>query len=133
MDIIWDEEVNNVISDFFFLTAGYYPTLPVIVTVMPGDRIGTPVAGQSYTLTCDHASTAVNPTYQWFDDTGTMVGTQATYTLNPLMESHSGEYSCLVTDLSDGMVGCGVYRVTVQGMDITTYARMLITFVFLYL
>ena len=89
---------------------------------MPGDLISRPVAGQSYTLTCDHGSTASNPTYQWFNNTGHMVGSDATYTLNPLMESHSGEYSCLVTDQSDGMVGCGVYRVTVQGMDITTYA-----------
>ena len=89
---------------------------------MPTDMTSPPVAGQSYTLTCNHGSTASNPTYQWFDDAGTMVGTQANYAFNPLMESHSGEYSCLVTDLSDGMVGCGVYRVTVQGMDITTYA-----------
>ena len=46
-----------------------------------------------------------------------MVGTQATLTLSPLMESHSGEYSCLITDQSDGLVGCGVHRVTVQGMN----------------
>ena len=76
-----------------------------------------PVAGGSFTLTCDHALTASNPTYQWFDDTSAMVGTQATLTLNPLLESHSGEYSCLVTDQSNGLVGCGVHRVIVQGMD----------------
>ena len=46
-----------------------------------------------------------------------MMGTQATLTLNPLLESHSGEYSCLVTDQAGGLVGCGVERVTVEGMD----------------
>ena len=66
---------------------------------------------------CGHDSTAANPTYQWFDDAGAMVGVQATLTLNPLLESHSGEYSCLITDQSDGLVGCGLNRVTVQGMD----------------
>ena len=103
--------------DFYFLliAASYNPTLPVTVTVAPSS--GSPIASGSLTLTCDHRSTAVNSTYQWFDDAGTMVGTEVTYTLNPLMESHSGEYSCLVMDQSDGMVGCGVNRVTVQGMD----------------
>ena len=86
------------------------------------DMTSPPVGGQSYTLTCNHGSTASNPTYQWFDDAGTMVGTQATYAFNPLMESHSGEYSCLVTDQSDGRVGCGVYRVTVQGINVMMYA-----------
>ena len=76
-----------------------------------------PVAGRSFTLTCDHGSTASNPIYQWLDDAGAMVGIQATLTLNPLLESHRGEYSCLVTDQSNGLVGCGVHRVTVQGRD----------------
>ena len=62
-------------------------------------------------------STATTPTYQWFNEAGTMIGTQATLTLNPLLESNSGEYSCLVTDQAGGLVGCGVERVTVEGMD----------------
>ena len=94
--------------------ASYDPTLPVIVTVTPGSA--SPVAGGSFTLTCDHGSTAQTPTYQWFDDAGTMIGTQATLTLNPLRESNSVEYSCLITDQSDGLVGCGVHRVSVQGV-----------------
>ena len=44
-----------------------------------------------------------------------MIGTENTLTLNPLLESHSGEYSCLVTD--GPIVGCGVHRVAVQGTD----------------
>ena len=95
-------------------TAFYDPNLPVTVTVT---ATSMPVAGESFTLTCDHGSTASNPTYQWFDDAGAMVGTQATLTFNQLLESHSGEYSCLITDHSDGLVGCGVHRVTVLGMD----------------
>ena len=81
----------------------------------------SPVAGGSFTLTCDHGSTASNPTYQWFDNAGTVIGTQATFTLNPLRESHSGEYSCLITDQSDGLVGCGVHRVSVQGKLTISY------------
>ena len=44
-----------------------------------------------------------------------MIGMENTLTLNPLRESHSGEYSCLVTD--GPIVGCEVHRVTVQGID----------------
>ena len=77
----------------------------------------TPVAGGSFTLTCDHGSTATDPAYQWFDENGAAVGTQATLSLNPLLESNTGEYSCLVTDQARSVVGCGVERVTVQGID----------------
>jgi hypothetical protein len=58
----------------------------------------------------------VTPIYQWFNNAGTVIGTQATLTLNPLMESYTGEYSCMITDQSDGLVGCGVHRVSVQGI-----------------
>ena len=77
-----------------------------------------PIAGRSFTLTCGHATTVMNPTYQWFDDNGNMVGSQATLTLNPLLESKTGEYSCLVTEGASGRVGCGVERVAVQGMEV---------------
>ena len=75
----------------------------------------SPVAGDSFTLMC--GSTATTPTYQWFNEAGTMIGTQATLTLNLLLESHSREYSCLVIDQASGLVGCGVERVMVDGMD----------------
>ena len=81
----------------------------------------SPVAGGSFTLTCDHGSTAQMPTYQWLNNAGTVIGTQATLTLNPLRESHGGEYSCLITDQSDGLVGCGVHRVSVQGKLTISY------------
>ena len=99
-----------MISTLF--TASYSSSLPVTVTVTPTNM---PVAGRRFTLMCDHGSTASTPTYQWFDNTGAMAGTASTLTLNPLLESHTGEYSCLITDQSDGLVGCGVHRVTVQG------------------
>ena len=99
---------------FLLFAASYGSTLPVTVTITPSSD--SPVAGGSFTLTCDHGSTASNPTYQWFDDAGNEIDTQATLVLNPLMESDSGEYSCLITDQSDGLVGCGVHRVSVQGM-----------------
>ena len=99
--------------------ADYDPTLPVSVTITSSS---TPVAGGSFTLTCDHGSTATDPTYQWFNESGAAVGTQATLTLNPLLESNTGEYSCLVTDQARNVVGCGVERVTVQGMDSVSFS-----------
>ena len=115
----WEVNTTNSLLrgfelDSFFFAASYNPTLPVTVTVTPSSA--SPVAGGSFTLTCDHGSTASNPTYQWFDDAGNEVGTQATLTRNQLRESHGGEYSCLITDQSDGLVGCGVHRVSVQGI-----------------
>ena len=101
-------------SCIVLFTAVYNPTLPVSVTITSSS---TPVAGGSLILTCNHGSTAMNPTYQWFDESGGAVGTQATLTLSPLLESNTGEYSCLVTDQARSVVGCGVERVTVQGMD----------------
>jgi hypothetical protein len=101
---------------FFFTDFYDSSTLPITVTVTSSD---SPVAGESFTLTCDHGSTASNPTYQWFNDAGTEVATQATLTLNPLRESNTGEYSCLITDQSDGLVGCGLHRVSVQGIAIS--------------
>ena len=101
--------------DSFFFAASYDQNLPVIVTVTPSSD--SPIAGDiSFTLTCDHGSTASNPTYQWFDDAGNEIGNQATLTLSPLRESHGGEYSCLITDQPDDLVGCGVHRVSVQGI-----------------
>ena len=98
---------------FTFLTVTYSPNLPVSVTITSSS---TPVAGGSLTLTCDHGSTALNRTYQWFNESGAAIGTQATLPLTPLHESNSGEYSCLVTDQTRNVVGCGVERVIVQGM-----------------
>ena len=104
--------LNN--EQYIFFTASYDPNLPVTIVITSG---GDTVAGGSFTLTCDDSSTAMNPAYEWFDESGTSIGTEGTLTLNPLLESHSGEYSCLVTDQTRNVVGCGVYRVTVQGMD----------------
>ena len=99
-----------------FPAADYSPTLPVDVTITSSN--GTAVAGQSFTLTCQATTTLMNPTYQWFDDSGTMVGSGSTLTLNPLLESNSGEYSCQVSAGSgaDQRFGCGVTRVAVQGL-----------------
>ena len=104
---------QSVISISTLFIASYAPSLPFAVTILV--PTSSPVAGGSFALTCN--STATTPTYQWFNESGTMIGTQATLTLNPLLESNSGEYSCLVTDQSSSLVGCGVERVTVQGMD----------------
>ena len=85
------------------------------VTITPN---GTPVAGQSFTLTCQATTTLASPSYQWFDDGGNLVGNVSTLTLNPLLESNTGEYSCQVTagNGADQRFGCGVTRVVVQGL-----------------
>ena len=85
------------------------------VTITPS---GTPVAGQSFTLTCETTTTLASPSYQWFDDGGNLVGNVSTLTLNPLLESNTGEYSCQVTAGSGASqrFGCGVTRVSVQGV-----------------
>ena len=64
----------------------------------------------------------MDPKFEWFNERGSLIGSQATLTFNQLRESNSTEYSCLVTDQISTVVGCGVHRVTVQGMDVTTYA-----------
>ena len=92
-----------------------YTPLPVTITISAG---GTPVAGQSFTLTCQATTALSNPTYQWFDDSGTMIGSGlSALTISTLRESGSGEYSCQVTAGSGAnqRYGCGVERVVVQG------------------
>ena len=76
---------------------------------------GTPVAGQSFTLTCAATTTLSNPTYQWFSDNGTLVGNSAVLTIPVLLESNTGEYSCHVTAGSGAnqRYGCGVEKVVV--------------------
>lgn len=78
---------------------------------------GTAVAGGTLTLTCSHNSAVMNPTYEWFDDSGNTVGNRSTLVLNPLVESNGGEYSCLVVDGASDTIGCGVERFVVQGMN----------------
>ena len=89
------------------------------VTVTAG---GTPVAGQSFTLTCGTSLSL--PTYQWFSDSGTMIGNSSTLTIDPLLESGTGEYSCQVSAGIEGeqRYGCGVERVAVQGMVIQNHS-----------
>ena len=78
---------------------------------------GTPVAGQSFTLTCQATTALSNPTYQWFSDNGTLISSSAVLTINELQESNTGEYSCQVTagNGADQRYGCGVERIVVQG------------------
>ena len=73
-----------------------------------------PVAGRNFTLTCIHATSVMNPVYLWLNGSGNSTGSEATLSFTPLLESNSGEYSCMVTD-GNGRVGCGVERLTVQG------------------
>ena len=112
-------------SYVIFPAADYSPTLPVDVTITSSS--GTAVAGQSFTLTCQATTVLMNPTYQWFDDSGTMVGSGSTLTLNPLMESNSGEYACQVSAGSGAYqrFGCGVKRVAVQGLTKLYYINSL--------
>ena len=105
----------NFLTSITSSPAGYTSDLPVTVTITPS---GTPVAGQSFTLTCQATTTLASPSYQWFNDGGDLVGNVSILTLNPLLESSTGEYSCQVTagNGASQRFGCGTSRVVVQGL-----------------
>ena len=85
----------------------------------------TPVAGQSLTLKC-HAVALYHTSsyYQWILPNGSMADgdyfAPDKLTLSPLLESHTGEYSCQFTIVrgADKLVGCGVKWINVQGRNI---------------
>ena len=106
--------------------AAYTLSLPVTVTISAS---GTPVADQSFTLTCQATTALSNPTYQWFDDNGTLIGSADVLTINELQESNTGEYSCQVTAGSGAnqRYGCGVERIVVQRNTDHQYLHALVT------
>ena len=108
----WCSEDKHINHSHSF--PGDYTPLPVDVAITAS---GTPVAGQSFTLTCVTTTSLSSPTYQWFSDSGAMIGSSSTLTIDPLLESGTGEYSCQVSAGSGASqrYGCGVERVVVQG------------------
>ena len=78
------------------------------------------MAGQSFTLTCQATTALTSPSYQWFHNGGRIIGSGSTLTLNPLLESSSGEYSCQVNAGSGAgqRFGCGVTGVGIQGRQL---------------
>ena len=74
----------------------YLPLLTVSVIITPS-AIGTPVAGETYSLDCS-VSGASNPAnYQWFDNNGTQLANISQLQFSPLRVSDAGMYTCQAT------------------------------------
>ena len=65
---------------------------------------GSTVVGENYRLNCSVAGadsfSPTNITYQWFNESSIppmQVGTQQTFTFNPLQLYHAGNYTCIVS------------------------------------
>ena len=103
------------------------PTLMAILTLAP-----SPMAGQSYSLTCaltGGESLTPSITYQFTQDNSGQAGvvggvlTTPTLTFNPLMLSNSGQYSCQATITSPHLntpqvVNSGSQGLMVQGESV---------------
>lgn len=88
----------------------------------------TPVAGQSFTLRCHVTSISYTyGHYQWILPNGSKADgdyfASDKYTLTPLLESHTGEYSCQFTLIrgADKLFGCGVKWINVQGRNVLNF------------
>jgi len=82
---------------------------PVSVVITP---VGTPVAGQSYSLSCSvHGADSLSPTsttYHWYNESNnsrSLVATTNVYTLTRLQTYHDGNYTCEVTVVSPYLNG----------------------------
>ena len=61
---------------------------------------GTPILGQSYSLTCgvtgvENLNSSI--TYQWTNNNGTQMGTDRVLSFSPLRLSDAGRYTCQAT------------------------------------
>jgi len=97
-----------VCSVLQYLPSSLLPVYTIQVSITPG---ANPTAGQSYTLTCTvtpQGGLAGTPTVQWRGPSGSdhittggdfTVSSTPPYTLtiNPLRQSHAGEYTCKAT------------------------------------
>ena len=93
----------------------------MLVSVSAG---GNPILGQQYTLTCNVSVTSGSgtPTVQWVDPgSSTPMATggdftvrNTTLTINPLRQSHAGQYTCQATTVG-GDTGTASVIVNVPG------------------
>ena len=94
----------------------------MLVSVTAGRN---PTLGQQYTLTCNVSAALGTPTVQWVGPSSSTpivtggdftVNSTSPYTLtiNPLRQSHAGQYTCQATVGSD----TGTASVMVEGMYI---------------
>ena len=103
----------------------------VLVSVTAG---GNPTLGQPYTLTCDarFASGLGTPTVQWVGPGSSALITTGgdftvsstspyTLTINPLHQSHAGQYTCQATVGSDN--GTASVMVNITGIRVMLYAN----------
>ena len=57
----------------------------------------TPIAGESFTLTCSIESLNVPTNIEWRNSDGIVVSTESNLQFLPLRLSHGGEYTCVVS------------------------------------
>ena len=112
--------MNNAHSS----NAQFLSTVPPI-TIQVRDNGTTPIAGQSYTLTCDLGSTVTTYphtlSYQWLKDNGTQtqVGTgHSSISFHTLTLSDSGNYTCVVTVSSTSLKEDKEFRSTPYFFDV---------------
>ena len=109
---------------FTFLFSSLLPVSSLQVAITPG---ANPTAGQSYTFTCTvtpQGGLTGTPTVQWVGPGSSAtittggdftVSSTPTYTLtiNPLRQSHDGQYTCQAT--IESTTGSTTTTLTVQG------------------
>ena len=91
-------------TSFHYLTV---PPVSVVITL-----VGTPVLGQSYSLSCSvHGTDSLSPTsttYHWYNESNyprSEVATTNVYTLTRLQPYHDGNYTCEVAVVSPYLNG----------------------------
>ena len=58
---------------------------------------GTPIAGESFTLTCSIESLNIPTNIEWRDSDGIVVSTESNLQFLPLRLSHGEEYTCVAS------------------------------------
>jgi hypothetical protein len=66
----------------------------LVATVTP---IGTPTAGETFSLDCSVSGIDDTATYQWFDSDGTQLTNTSELQFSPLRASEGGVYTCQAT------------------------------------
>ena len=102
------------------------PFCTVLVSITAG---GNPTLGQQYTLTCNvnlASGVTGTPTVQWMGPVPITTGgdftvrntSSYTLTINPLRQSHAGQYTCQATVAGD--TGTASVMVDITGWHLST-------------
>ena len=96
-------------------------TVNVYAVITP---IGTPTAGESYSLRCSVSGGDDPATYQWFDGNGTQLANTTELQFSPLRASEGGDYTCratvrgmVVEEITTVNVSCKYYSAVSHTID----------------